>query len=151
MAFIIYLFSTNRKGGCSAQEFALFTGSTSCFVDKNRGHTRNIRRSLSCCSIRKQSIIHMKFSPAFYKRQRLRAPAVWETASRGWRRGQNRQPRMRRMPVLGTARGDGVEGQRPRHPPQRTKSLYESFVGTCRCGVCTFHYCSPDNPTHKAG
>ena len=53
------------------------------------------------------------FRPAFYKRQRLGAPAGRETASRGWRRGQNRQPHLRRTTVLGTARGGGVQGQSP--------------------------------------
>ncbi len=60
----------------------------------------------------------MKFSRAFYTRQRLGAPAVREAASRGWRRGQNRQPGERHGAVLGTARGGGVEGQSPRLIPR---------------------------------
>ena len=45
-------------------------------------------------------------------------PAGREMASRGWRRGQNRQPRMRRTPVWGTVSGSGAERQTPLpHPP----------------------------------
>ena len=50
--------------------------------------------------------VQRKFSSAFCKRQRLGAPAVRETGSRGWHHGQNRQPPGRRTAVLDTARGE---------------------------------------------
>ncbi len=69
--------------------------------------------------------IHIKFWRAFYKRQRLGAPAGWKTANRGWRWGQCQQLWTRRRLVLGAA-GFHVAGNRGQKTEPRSKSAAAS-------------------------